>query len=49
MGKIIALCTSKIKGRQKEEIPEAFFIADYGMQDDAHSGNWHRQISPIAP
>ena len=45
MGKIIALCTSKIKGRQKEEIPEAFFIADYGMQDDAHSGNWHRQIS----
>ena len=45
MGKIIALCISNKKGIQKHEIPEALFIENFGLEGDAHAGNWHRQVS----
>lgn len=45
MGKIVALCISDRKGVQKHEIPEADFIANFGMHGDAHAGTWHRQVS----
>ena len=45
MGKIFALCISNKKGIQKHEIPEALFLENFGIEGDAHAGNWHRQVS----
>ncbi len=45
MGKIKAICISKERGTQKYEVPEAKVIENYGIEYDAHGGNWHRQIS----
>ena len=45
MGKILALCISEKKGTLKTEINEANFIEDFGIENDAHEGKWHRQVS----
>ena len=45
MGKILALCISEKKGTLKTEINEANFIDDFGIENDAHAGKWHRQVS----
>jgi len=42
MGKIIAVCLSEKKGVQKKSVDEGIFIEDFGLQDDAHAGKWHR-------
>ena len=44
-GKIIAISISEKKGQKKHNIESANLIVDYGMEGDAHAGNWHRQIS----
>ena len=44
-GKILAVCISSRKGTRKKEVPEAVFVEDYGLRDDAHAGKWHRQVS----
>jgi len=44
-GKIAALCRSEKKGTIKKEIAEGLLIKDFGLERDAHSGKWHRQIS----
>lgn len=31
----------------KNEINEAKFIEDFGIENDAHAGKWHRQVSFI--
>lgn len=43
-GKIIAISISEKKGQKKHNIESANLIVDYGMEGDAHAGNWHRQI-----
>jgi len=48
MGKIIAVCISEKKGTQKRNVHEAELIADYGIANDAHAGNWHRQVSMLS-
>ncbi len=48
MGKVLALCVSENKGTAKKEITEALFIENYGIEGDAHAGNWHRQVSLLA-
>ena len=45
MGKIVAICVSKQKGLQKEEVPFVNVIKAHGIEGDAHAGKWHRQIS----
>lgn len=45
MGKVLAICTSEKKGTLKTEISEAKFIEDFGIENDAHAGKWHRQVS----
>ena len=45
MGKIIAICTSNQKGLQKKEVKSAVFRENFGIEGDAHAGEWHRQIS----
>ena len=48
MCKVLAICTSKYKGTLKEEVKEANFIEDFGIEGDAHAGKWHRQVSLLA-
>lgn len=48
MGKVIAVCTSKEKGTQKENVHSAEIIEDFGIAGDAHAGKWHRQISLLS-
>ena len=47
-GRINAISVSKEKGTQKVNVPEAELRADFGIIGDAHSGNWHRQVSLLA-
>ena len=48
MGTVIAVCVSKEKGTQKENVGTATFIEDWGIQGDAHAGKWHRQVSLLS-
>ena len=48
MGKVIAVCTSPAKGTQKTNVGTANFIADWGIENDAHAGHWHRQVSLLS-
>jgi TatD DNase family protein len=48
MGKVIAVCISEKKGTQKININNAKFIENFGIENDAHAGNWHRQVSLIS-
>lgn len=48
MGKIMAVCMSRTKGTQKENVHEGEFIEDFGMKEDAHAGKWHRQVSLLS-
>ena len=48
MGKVTAICISEKKGTQKKNIHSAKFITDFGIEHDAHAGNWHRQVSLIS-
>lgn len=43
-GKIESINTSLQKGGKKKPVQEAF-INESGIEGDAHSGNWHRQVS----
>ena len=47
-GEIVAVCVSDRKGVQKKEIDRAYLKSDWGIESDAHSGDWHRQISLLA-
>ena len=44
-GRIKAISVSKERGTQKTNIPRAELKADFGIIGDAHSGDWHRQVS----
>ena len=45
MGKVHAVCVSTLKGTQKENVHTAKVIEDFGIEQDAHAGKWHRQVS----
>jgi MOSC domain-containing protein YiiM len=47
-GKIHAISISKRKGIPKSNIASANLIYEHGIENDAHAGNWHRQISLLA-
>jgi len=47
-GKVLAVCMSKEKGVQKRDVKEATFIENFGIEGDAHGGDWHRQISLLS-
>ena len=48
MGKVIAVCTSKKKGTAKKNVGSALLIENHGLENDAHAGNWHRQVSLLS-
>jgi len=45
MGKIIAVCTSQKKGMKKKNVGEAILKVGFGLEGDAHGGDWHRMVS----
>ena len=47
-GKVIAVCISERKGTQKTEVPEIRLVPDWGIENDAPAGKWHRQVSLLA-
>lgn len=48
MGTIKAVCTSNVKGIQKSEQHSIELRPDWGIEGDAHAGNWHRQVSLLS-
>ena len=48
MGKVIAVCLSEHKGTQKKNVGSAVFVEDWGIENDAHAGKWHRQVSLLS-
>ena len=40
-----AVCISEKKGTVKTPVPEIELRKSYGITGDAHSGDWHRQVS----
>jgi molybdopterin adenylyltransferase len=48
MAEIIAVCTSPEKGQRKKNVGESLLIKNQGLEDDAHAGFAHRQVSLLA-
>ncbi|MDF1526833.1 MAG: MOSC domain-containing protein [bacterium] len=46
--RIHAISISKTKGVRKDNVTSAVLRPDHGIVGDAHSGNWHRQVSLLA-
>jgi MOSC domain-containing protein YiiM len=47
-GRIEAVCLSEQKGTPKHDVRSARLAACYGLEGDAHAGNWHRQVSLLS-
>ena len=48
MNKIKAISISDRKGIRKKNIPATRLIPSFGLENDAHAGKWHRQVSFLA-
>ena len=48
MAYIEAVCTSHKKGIVKREQEKVVLQENFGIEGDAHAGDWHRQISLLA-
>ena len=48
MAVVEAVCTSSRKGMVKREQARVEVRENWGMEGDAHAGDWHRQISLLA-
>jgi MOSC domain-containing protein YiiM len=48
MGVLEAVCVSVEKGTVKVPVPSAELRESWGIEGDAHAGEWHRQISLLA-
>ncbi len=47
-GRVVAVCTSKRTGIPKRPVDEAVLRVNWGIEGDAHAGEWHRQVSLLA-
>jgi MOSC domain-containing protein YiiM len=47
-GLIVAVSTSRHKGKKKKNLPACKLVKDKGLEGDAHAGDWHRQVSLLA-
>lgn len=48
MASIVAVCTSPKKGMRKKNMGQGVLVEEHGLQGDAHTGAWHRQVSLLA-
>ncbi|WP_027362973.1 MOSC domain-containing protein [Desulfospira joergensenii] len=46
--KIVSIAVSREKGTIKTCVDQAQLIENYGIEGDAHAGDWHRQVSFLA-
>ncbi len=46
--KILSINISKKKGEQKKPVKSTSLKINSGLENDAHAGNWHRQVSLLA-
>lgn len=47
-GSVVAVSVSLKKGVKKTNIRSGVLIENYGLENDAHAGDWHRQVSLLA-
>ena len=47
-GTIMAVCVSDEKGTAKKNVQKARLLEEHGIENDAHAGNWHRQVSLLS-
>jgi molybdopterin adenylyltransferase len=48
MTRIKAISISDRKGKRKDNITSSRLIENFGLENDAHGGQWHRQVSFLA-
>lgn len=48
MGVVKAVCTSEHKGTQKTPQESIVLREGWGVEGDAHAGDWHRQVSLLS-
>ena len=46
--KVEAVNIAAVKGVQKQEVAEIICRENFGIEGDAHAGDWHRQVSLLA-
>ena len=47
-GTVRAVCISPAKGTEKRPAEKGVFFRDHGIENDAHAGKWHRQVSLLS-
>ena len=47
-GIVKAVCISEKKGTEKRAVAQGIFLENYGIENDAHAGKWHRQVSLLS-
>lgn len=47
-GTVLAVNISSKKGEKKHNIGESYISQGYGLDNDAHGGDWHRQVSLLS-
>lgn len=47
-GKVVDVCVSEKKGERKKPVDQVVVRVGHGIVEDAHAGEWHRQISLLA-
>jgi len=48
MGIVKAVCISEVRGVQKRSVGSGFFKTSWGIEGDAHGGDWDRQVSLLS-
>ncbi len=48
VGTVVAVCRSENKGERKKDYGSGMLVAGHGLKEDAHAGDWHRQVSLLA-
>lgn len=45
MAKVLSINISAMKGIPKDPIEAGIFLENFGLENDSHGGDWHRQVS----
>ncbi len=46
--RVVAVSISATKGVKKDNVTESRVLVNFGLEGDAHAGDWHRQVSLLA-
>lgn len=46
--RITSVCRSEARGTIKKNIERCMLVENFGLEGDAHGGNWHRQVSLLS-